>query len=101
MWFLFYVDDTIPPEVSCPVDITQITELGTLGIFVSWDDATASDLSGIASLVSYPDKPAYIYTDAPATIVTYTATDNCENVASCNFSVEVVSGIKLIFIYQS
>ena len=88
--------DSTLPEVTCPADIVLTVAPGVSEAAVSWDAATASDTSGIASLVSTLASPADITANAPPTVVTYTATDNFGNMASCSFTIEVVSGINEI-----
>ena len=91
--------DSTLPEVTCPADIVLTVAPGVSEAAVSWDAATAScasDTSGIASLVSTLASPADITANAPPTVVTYTATDNFGNMASCSFTIEVLSGINIL-----
>lgn len=87
----FSVDTTPPTVARCTDDVHTTTELGTNGTEVSWNEPTATDLSGA---------PRMIPTHAPMSIfplgeteVTYLFVDTSNNTASCSFVVTVDTGL--------
>ena len=83
--------DTVPPVVSCPSDVSRTTGCNTGGTTVNFDDATATDNSGTANLVSQSHRPRQFFS-VGTTTVTYTFTDPSGNRASCSFDVFVTEG---------
>ncbi len=87
------VQDTTPPVISCPVNIT-VECTGDLG--VQADDPQLAPFFGGVSATDLCDTTPTITNDAPAffplgeTIVTFTATDDFGNVSSCSATVKVV-----------
>ncbi len=82
------LEDITPPEImNCPTDIT-VTTSGTTAI-VTWIEPTAVDDCGLEWIMSdhLPGEAFPLGT----TLVTYTAVDDCENVAPCTFTVTVES----------
>ncbi|MDD1667809.1 MAG: HYR domain-containing protein, partial [Methanomicrobiales archaeon] len=79
--------DTIPPEITCPSDVTVNTDAGVCS-------ATGVDLGSPTVSDKYDPAPA-VANDAPApfpkgtTTVTWTATDGAGNSASCTQTVTV------------
>lgn len=84
--FTVSVADNIPPVVTCPSDQTISTAVTSL-TSVSYPQATATDNSGIPSVVCSPASGTLF--GLGYSKVTCTATDTSGNVASCNFNVRV------------
>ncbi|XP_072021134.1 hyalin-like [Amphiura filiformis] len=82
------VEDTVSPNVTaCPKDVETTTELGTTGVSVTWNEPTATDLSG---------SPFRIRSHTPGTefhsgvtSVNYLFMDTSNNTANCTFSIIV------------
>ncbi len=83
--------DTVPPIVTCPRDVSQTTGCNTVGTNVEFDDATATDNSGTANLVSQSHRSRQFFV-VGTTSVTYTFTDPSGNRADCSFDVFVTEG---------
>ena len=88
--------DTTPPTIVCPGNIVENVQPGVSGASVTWTAVTASDASGVESLVSNFASGTFFTADATPSTITYTATDIYGNVASCSFTVSVVTGMKLL-----
>ena len=84
------------PTITCPANIVENVQPGVSGASVTWTPATASDASGVQSLVSNFASGTFFTADATPSTVTYTATDIYGNAASCSFTVSVVTGMKLL-----
>jgi len=84
------VEDTQDPTISCPSDITRSVFPGTPGDTISYATPTVTDnctatpslTAGLASGSTFP---------LGTTAVTWTATDNAGNTATCSFDVTVDS----------
>ena len=87
------VEDTTPPVISCPTDIT-VECTGNLG--VQADDPQLEPFFTGVSATDVCDSTPTITNDAPAffplgdTIVTFTAVDDHGNLSSCSATVTVV-----------
>lgn len=86
-WITFS-DNNSPTISNCPVDISIVTNANCLAV-VTWPEPFASDNCGVLSLTSnFSSGSAF----APgATVVTYTALDNCGNSSTCSFTVNVIA----------
>ena len=87
------VEDTTPPDVTCPGDVT-IEAMGPDGVPVE-DDQIQTFLNG-ASATDYCDPSPVIHDNAPEdvfppgdTVVTFTATDVSGNSSTCESTVTV------------
>lgn len=81
------IEDTTPPELTCPGNITVPNDEGDCGALVSFS-ANAMDNCGPA-MVSYSIAPGSFF-DVGTVAVEVNAIDACNNMAtSCNFSVTV------------
>ncbi len=81
------VDEQAPIIMNCPRDIT-ISSNSSCVARVNWAPPMAIDGCGLKSLVS-THRPGDFF-EIGTTTVTYTATDNCDNVSSCSFTVTVL-----------
>lgn len=89
------VQDTTPPVLeNCPGDITTDNDPGQCGAAVTWTPPTATDNCPDVSLSSNHTPGGFFFSEcadtATGTQVTYTATDDSGNTASCSFKVTVV-----------
>lgn len=89
--------DTTPPTVACIDDLQQLIELGETGTVVVWSEPTATDISGVATVVSRSHMPGQMFT-VGITTVTYIFADDAGNTAICTFNVDIVPG-KVCFYY--
>lgn len=94
------MDTTDPVIESCPTNIIRTLELGLSGIIIMWMEPTATDISGIVTLVSRSHAPGTLF-QVGDTIVTYTFRDPSGNEARCIFLVTVVTGKYLNYSVQS
>ncbi|MGE0589192.1 MAG: HYR domain-containing protein, partial [Cyclobacteriaceae bacterium] len=80
--------ETVPPVISnCPGDINEVLGLSLCTKGVSWPVPSATDNCGLASFTAN-HSPGEQF-PAGVTVVTYTATDNYGNTATCSFNVVV------------
>lgn len=88
------VNDTTLPSFTCPADRTITGTMNTCDTLLTITELTASDPCGIASISndfnSGGADASGVY-PAGETVVTYTITDNCGNVATCAMTITVVS----------
>lgn len=80
------VNDTQPPEVTCPADITVSNDSGLCGAVVNFTP-TATDNCSIDTITSVPASGSFF--PVGTTSVTVTATDASGNTATCSFNVTV------------
>jgi Ca-activated chloride channel family protein len=79
------VEDTTPPEITCPADVTveQATAAGTVVPLT----ATATDICDASPTITSDELAIY---PLGTTTVTFTATDNAGNSATCTTTVTVI-----------
>ena len=84
-----FVEDAIPPIVTCPNDTTLTGASGSqgCGADVNFTPATATDNCGAPTLI--PTAPPGSFFSVGISPVTYTATDSSGNSANCSFMVTV------------
>ena len=87
---------TPPVITNCPGDFTQTVSYGETLSPVTWDEPTASDESGNASLSS-DYRSGDSFDAGVSTTVTYTAVDNSGNEATCSFVITIVINGKFRF----
>ena len=75
---------------NCPGDISIERELDDPLPSVTWNEPIASDLSGHVNMTS--SHTSGMAFNLNSTLVTYTFTDNANNVATCQFEVFVREG---------
>ena len=90
--------DTIPPVVSnCPSDLSSTTSCDTADATqVTWQEPSAIDNSGTATLQSQTHQPGQTFPMGP-TDVTYIFTDPSGNTVDCSFTVTVTREGKYLF----
>ena len=83
------VQDTTAPVLSgCPTDMTINADAGGCTAVVTWTDPTATDNCDPAPVVVCNPLSGSIFQQGP-TLVTCTATDDCDNIDTCTFTVTV------------
>jgi gliding motility-associated-like protein len=89
--FTVTVNDNVDPILTnCPNDITLSADENCEAVLSTWNPPTATD-NCTSSLVPVADYPLdYKFPIGAATTVTYTATDEAGNTATCSFDVTVV-----------
>ena len=81
-------NDTSPPDVTCPADITVDAVANECNANVNVPLPTATDAcSGVDSVFRDPAGNVF---NVGATVVVYTVTDSAGNVATCSFTINVV-----------
>ena len=80
-------DGTAPTVSGCPSDITINNDPGTCGAIVNWTTPVFNDNCSSPLVVSSHNSGDIF--PAGTTLVTYTTTDNCGNIAICSFNVTV------------
>ncbi|MFT7580642.1 MAG: hypothetical protein ACI9MR_002315, partial [Myxococcota bacterium] len=89
------VEDTLPPTISCPNDVTLNTPADQCGVTMTLDAPTVDD-------VCFGDDALTVYGNAPPTfgvgetVVTLSALDPAGNVGECNVTVTVVDNVPLV-----
>ncbi len=85
------LDDITPPSITCPADVQLQTNGCGTGGRLNIDLPTATDnCDGNVAVTSLPDMDATF--SAGMTTVTLTATDDCGNTTTCDFTVTVTEG---------
>jgi flavin reductase (DIM6/NTAB) family NADH-FMN oxidoreductase RutF len=91
--------ETTPPSITCPANTTVNTSSGSCNQLHSWTIPTPTDACGIKSLTKSSSPFVMIFDFPPSafalfpkgtTTITYTATDNSDNTATCSFTVTVI-----------
>ena len=86
--FTVTVNDTQPPSITCPMNVTAVTPVvGGTGAVVTYPPPTASDNCPGVTTACVPPSGSVFATGT--TSVTCTATDTSGNTASCSFSVSL------------
>lgn len=97
-----HIDDTTPPLVDCNVSGTQQVNVNSGNVYIhpddTWDAHASDNCPGIVTLTAMltGDTESGPFTtlrdvtfNQGTTTVTWTATDECGNIATCSFLVEV------------
>ncbi|MFE4706814.1 HYR domain-containing protein [Peribacillus simplex] len=87
--FTVTVNDTEPPTITCPGNITVNNDPCQSGAIVNFQPPTASDNCGVASVTCSPSSGSFF--NVGTTTVTCTATDIHGNSSTCTFDVIVVA----------
>ena len=83
-------EDTIPPVIGCPGDVTAVTEDGDCGAIVNFQPAEAIDNCGTAIVYQTGGLGSGSVFPVGDTLIEYTAQDECGNLATCTFTVTVI-----------
>ncbi|XP_070549852.1 hyalin-like [Ptychodera flava] len=86
--FTVTVQDTTPPVVTCPADITVANDDGETTAMVMFSGESATDNSGTTSPVTCNPASGTVFSDGDTT-VTCSATDALGNTGTCSFTVTV------------
>ncbi|MCH7877954.1 MAG: HYR domain-containing protein, partial [candidate division Zixibacteria bacterium] len=81
------VNDTIPPVITCPANITVSNDPGLCSAVVTFSASATDNCPGVTIICDPPSDTVF---PVGTTLVTCTATDACGNVASCTFNVTVI-----------
>ena len=92
--FTITVNDTQNPAISCPANITKVTDLNLCSAVVTYAMPTSSDNCSVGStvLTSPANTASGLAFNKGATTVSWKATDGSGNMAVCNFTVTVTDG---------
>lgn len=83
--------DTTPPQISCPQNITQATSTTNCGVAVYFPTPSVSDNCPGVSVQCYPPSGTRFLNGT--TTVNCTATDASNNTADCSFDVTIVDNV--------
>lgn len=81
------IEDTTPPTIDCPPDMVRSTDPGMCSAVVTYPPPTASDICSDVTVQCTPASGSTF--PKGTTTVTCTATDESNNMASCEFDVTV------------
>lgn len=87
--FTVTVNDTQPPVIICPDNITVFNDPGSNGAMVNYPPPTVSDNCPGVTSVCTPASGSFF--PPGTTIVTCTATDAAGNTSTCSFNVRVIT----------
>ena len=88
--FTITVNDTQPPTITCPANVTSVSPTPGGSVTVTYPPPSASDnCPGVMTACTPPSGSTFA---RGATTVTCTATDTSGNTATCSFSVAVFDG---------
>jgi uncharacterized repeat protein (TIGR01451 family) len=86
--FTVTINDTTPPTISCPANVTKSTDPNVCTAVVTYPNATAGDnCSGVGTPVCTPSSGSTF--NKGTTTVTCTVSDSSGNSANCSFTVTV------------
>jgi hypothetical protein len=85
--FTIRVNDTQPPTITCPANITRSNDAGQCGAVVAFASPTATDNCSGVTVTSVPASGSLF--PLGTTTVTSTATDASGNTATCTFTIRV------------
>jgi subtilisin-like proprotein convertase family protein len=88
--FTVTVNDTQPPSITCPANVTAVGTPGSTTVTVTFPDPTFSDNCPGATVACVP--PSGSMFPVGTSTVTCTATDASGNTASCSFTVQAFDG---------
>ncbi|XP_078614593.1 sushi, von Willebrand factor type A, EGF and pentraxin domain-containing protein 1-like [Branchiostoma floridae x Branchiostoma japonicum] len=84
----FNCQDTTPPTIVCPGDITADNDPGLDSAEVTWAAPVAMDTTGVTPVVMSSDSPPHRFSVGKHT-VNYTAVDEADLMTSCYFEIEI------------
>jgi subtilisin-like proprotein convertase family protein len=88
--FTVTVNDTQPPTITCPANVTAVGTPGSTTVTVTFPDPVASDNCPGVTAACVP--PSGSMVPVGVTTVTCTATDASGNTATCSFTVQAFDG---------
>jgi surface protein len=93
--FSVIISDTITPTFTgCPLNFSVDAELGSCGAVVNYTAPTAMDNCSVSILSSHNSGQFF---PVGITTVTYTASDNTGNTATCSFTITVLDTVAPVF----
>jgi len=94
--FVITVIDTIAPIIdNCPTDIVINTVPGECGVFVTWEEVTATDNCGMLEITANINSGTYFFVGVWPIVIT--ATDIYGNSSTCEFTVTVIDAEPPVF----
>eukprot|EP00050_Salpingoeca_kvevrii_P022899 m.133922 g.133922 ORF g.133922 m.133922 type:complete len:1478 (-) comp9868_c1_seq2:1800-6233(-) len=88
--FAVIVVDEEPPQITCPDDVVVATLPGADVGQATWPQPTTSDNSGGVVFVRGSRVSGSLFQLDETLVVTYTAVDEADNIATCDFTVTVI-----------
>ncbi|MEH6764690.1 MAG: BspA family leucine-rich repeat surface protein [Aequorivita antarctica] len=95
------VEDSIPPAIACPADITVNTDLGNCSAIVNFPMPIASDNCGVATVTQTIGDPSGSMFPVGATTIEFTATDVNGNTNTCSFIITVIDNEAPVAVCQN
>jgi hypothetical protein len=95
------VEDSIPPAIACPADITVNTDLGNCSAIVNFPMPIASDNCGVATVTQTMGDPSGSMFPVGATTIEFTATDVNGNTNTCSFIITVIDNEAPVAVCQN
>ncbi len=91
--FVYAIEDTQPPVISCPQDISQLTDPGSSFATIEIIPATAEDNCGEVLVAGNRSDGLELNDPYPIgiTLITWTATDLCGNADQCVQTINILS----------
>ena len=95
------VEDSIPPAIACPADITVSTDAGFCSAIVNFPMPITSDNCGVATVVQTMGDPSGSMFPVGATTIEFTVTDVNGNTNTCSFIITVVDNEAPVAVCQN
>jgi hypothetical protein len=95
------VEDSIPPAIACPADITVNTDAGFCSAIVNFPMPITSDNCGVATVAQTMGDPSGSMFPVGATTIEFTATDVNGNTNTCSFIITVVDNEAPVAVCQN
>ncbi len=98
---VIHIDDTQPPVLTCPPNITVNTDLNACTALVTFNNATAIDNCDPLVDIMPAVPPSGSTFSIGTTVVKFTGTDDFKNTGTCTFKVTVVDKQKPVLVCPS
>ncbi|OAD90414.1 hypothetical protein A7A78_05715 [Aequorivita soesokkakensis] len=95
------VEDSIPPAIACPANITVNTDAGFCSAIVNFPMPITSDNCGVATVAQTMGDPSGSMFPVGATTIEFTATDVNGNTNTCSFIITVVDNEAPVAVCQN
>jgi hypothetical protein len=95
------VQDSIPPAITCPADITVNTDFGNCSAIVNFPMPITSDNCGVATVVQTMGDPSGSMFPVGNTTIEFTATDVNGNSNTCSFIITVIDNEPPVAVCQN